>query len=432
MAVTQPSSALFKKKVKLTLPGLHRSQLAFVDDQARIVVAAAGTKVGKTFGMSIYAIRAAWRRNQALVWWTAPTIRQSKIAFNLIGTFLPKHRFRVNRSDLCYELLKTNGDVRSRIEFRSADHPESLRGEGVHNAIVDEAAFWKYDSFVSVMTTLTKTRGDLRIISTPKGKNWFFTEWAKGWYPDQKKKNPEYSSHQLATSSNPTVPRESLAEFQKNMPADVYRQEILAEFLDDAAGVFKNIKACQTGELRLKPLKDARYIVAIDWAKKEDYTVFLVMDRDTKAVVAIYRHNEIDWNLNIDRAIRVAKEWNHAVVIMDSTGLGDVPFDAMGAVYPHVHGYTIGNNAAKVALIQKLQLAFERQEMVLPPPSASEEAGVLEHELSMYAYTMSSTGKLIFSAPEGYHDDTVIALALANWQASEDPIIYRFSQHRGV
>jgi hypothetical protein len=166
---------------------------------------------------------------------------------------------------MIYELLRADGTVYSRIEFRSADNSESLRGEGVHAAVIDEAAYWSQESFVSVWTTLTRTRGKLRIISTPKGRNWFFDQWAKGWFEDQREENPEYWSYQLPTECNPTVPRESLVEAQRQLPDDVYRQEYLAEFLKDSAGVFRHIIDCEASTELDGPEQGASYVMGIDW-----------------------------------------------------------------------------------------------------------------------------------------------------------------------
>ena len=120
------------------------------------------------------------------------------------------------------------------------------------------------------MTTLTRTRGFLRVISTPKGKNWFWEEWAKGWEKDADRERsfPEHISYKLPTHSNPHIPVSALEEFKRNMPADVYRQEILAEFLDDSAGVFQNIRLCSNGVLLPKPEFGRPYVLGIDLAKK--------------------------------------------------------------------------------------------------------------------------------------------------------------------
>jgi hypothetical protein len=430
------------RNVGIVLPKLHPQQREFVNDPHRIVVAACGTKTGKTFGLSVWMIREAWNSYQSLNWWCAPTLRQARTAYNLIGRLLPPEKtglWKTNRNEMTFTFLRRDGTEHSVIEMRSADNPNSLRGEGVKAAVVDEAAIWSLDSFTSVWTTLTRTKGKLRIISTPKGRNWFYYEWLKG-SPNNPKHTDyaEYASYQLPTSSSPYVDPAMIEAARLNLPADTFRQEYLAMFLDESAGVFRNITACQTATLYDRPMVGRRYVIGIDWAKHHDYTVMIVGDMDTHAVCKIERYNDIDWNSNIDRALRLAREWNMAHVMMDSTGIGDVPFDLMAGAYPFTNGYNIATNFDKVALIQKLQFALERKEIHTPLPreqNTSEQralAAVLEEELRTYSYTMSGTGKYIFSAPEGMFDDTVIALALVNWMFSEIPQHYKARQVQGV
>lgn len=386
--------------------------------------------------MSLWLLQGAWNNYQSMNWWTAPTYHQCKIAFDLIGSILPKNTYnrRASSGQMSYELLRSDGSRHSMIEFRSADNPESLRGEGVHACVIDEAAYWGIDSFVSVWTTLTRTRGKLRIISTPKGRTWFYDEWMKGWDPELRKKYPEFKSFRLPTWTNPLIPRESILEARRNLPEDVYRQEYEAEFLDESAGVFRNIRGCMTGNWLEAPEPGHQYVMGVDWAKRSDYTVFTIADRATKQIVHIKRHNMIDWNANIDMAVRTAKFWNRAQMITDSTGVGDVPFDAIRSVYPHCVGYSISTNAAKQALIQKMQLALEQSKIVLPGEHSTKrpEPKILQKELEMYSYEVSPTGKIQYSAPEGYYDDAVISACLANWALDTTPIVYRAKSIRGV
>jgi hypothetical protein len=423
---------------------MHPRQAEFVNCPARIVVAACGTKTGKTFGMSMWLLKNAWNNYQSVNWWTAPTYRQAKIAFNLMGSIMPPDRAhrRASAGEMVYELLRDNGSVHSTIEFRSADNPESLRGEGVHACVIDEAGYWGYDSFVSVWTTLTRTRGKLRIISTPKGRNWFYDEWLKGWDGDDgqsgdadlRKKFPEFKSFKLPTHTNPLVPRQSIIEAKRTLPEDVFRQEYLAEFLDESAGVFRNIRACMTGQWLDSPKRGAHYIMGIDWAKKNDYTVFCFADRATREIVHIQRHNGVEWNSNINMAFKAAKEWNNAQIYMDSTGVGDVPFDELRSIYPHVHGYSISTNASKKALIEKMQFSLEKNLIILPKADSTKrpEPKILHKELSMYGYEVAKNGMLKYSAPEGYFDDCVIAACLANWPLNDAPLVYKAKSIRGI
>jgi hypothetical protein len=65
---------------------------------------------------------------------------------------------------------------------------------------------------------------------------------------------------------------------------------------------------------------------------------------------------------------------------------------------------------SKPPLIESLALAFERREIAILPDA------VQLAELQAYERTVSRlTGRSSYNAPEGYHDDTVMALALAWW-----------------
>jgi hypothetical protein len=42
-------------------------------------------------------------------------------------------------------------------------------------------------------------------------------------------------------------------------------------------------------------------------------------------------------------------------------------------------------------------------------------------ELERYQYEITESGLVRYGAPDGFHDDTVISLALANWAADVPP-----------
>jgi hypothetical protein len=46
---------------------------------------------------------------------------------------------------------------------------------------------------------------------------------------------------------------------------------------------------------------------------------------------------------------------------------------------------------------------------------ANGDWGVLTAEMKRYEYVITANGHISYNAPAGYHDDCVIALALANW-----------------
>jgi hypothetical protein len=94
--------------------------------------------------------------------------------------------------------------------------------------------------------------------------------------------------------------------------------------------------------------------------------------------------------------------------VIDATGVGDPIYDEIRAVLPDVEGFKF-TSVSKTALVQRLSVAVEQAKVTWP---AAWE--VLTAEMRRYEYSIGPTGAIGYSAPDGYHDDCVMALALAN------------------
>jgi hypothetical protein len=356
------------------------------------------------------------------------------MAYGLVKRLLPKETFVEYKADLRLVLLRPDGAEHSVIEFKSGDNPDSLRGFGVHFFVMDEAARCPYDSAVSLMTTVTQTMGKGFFISTPHARNWFYDWYQRGekFFEDGSPKfdNPEddefpmWFSLRMPSWTNPHVKLDSIRHMKKNLPDDVFRQEVAAQFLEDSAGVFRGVKDCIKGVLQ-PCTAGHRYIMGVDLAKLKDYTVLTVMDANTKHVVYHERFNKISWEAQYHKIIQVARQYR-ALAVMDSTGIGDPIVETIQAAGIPVEPYKISGTTAKQQLIEKLKISIEQQKISFP------DIPVLRRELQSYEYKLSESGAIKYSAPVGQHDDCVISLALANWVVAQDPWVYRYSQVRGV
>jgi len=74
-------------------------------------------------------------------------------------------------------------------------------------------------------------------------------------------------------------------------------------------------------------------------------------------------------------------------------------------------------NATKAGIIQALELAFERGEITL----LTDELQI--NELTAYQSEKLPSGLVRYGSPEGLHDDTVMALAMA-WSGVSDNTWY--------
>jgi len=155
------------------------------------------------------------------------------------------------------------------------------------------------------------------------------------------------------------------------------------------------------------PKAGVGYTAGADLAKHADYTVVTVMD-DGGHVVAFDRYGELNWPFQRKRIVELVQRYS-ARLLVDSTGVGDVIYDDLRREQVSVEGYKL-THASKAELIENLSIMIEQGKIHFP------KIPELVAELKMYGWTKSKGGNIIYNAPEGYHDDCVISLALAAWQ----------------
>ena len=436
------------QKVQFDLPKAHPRQYEFITlferiPGTRFVVAACGTKFGKSYGAAIWLIQQAWNMPGSVNWWVAPTYKQSKIGYEYIKQFLPKETFEERFSDLTLILRRPDGSEHSRIVMMSGDDPGNLRGFRVHNFVLDEAAYTLEASFVSVLTTVTETFGKGIIVSTPRGRGWFYRAYQRGekFRPDEQGNltlpkysdsnpdpDPEWRSIKLPTFMNPHIRPESIEQSRKTMSEDQFKQEILAEFIDGSAGVFRNIDACIRGKNFELPRSDRKYVMGVDIARINDYTVITVMDRTDKRLVYMERFNQIRWEVIYERIVKIARQYN-ALVVLDTTGVGDPVLEALQKFQIRIEPYKITGTTAKTQLIEKLRIALENRALSYPLNTRTAE---LIEELRIYEIEVTESGRATFSAPRGRHDDCVISLALCWWMLDQPDFRVEYRHLRGI
>jgi hypothetical protein len=210
---------------------------------------------------------------------------------------------------------------------------------------------------------------------------------------------------------SPYFPAKEWDEARVTLPEDVFRQEYMAEFLEDSAGVFRGVDACLVADADADAGLMTRHhnvIVGCDIAKHTDWTVLIAIDAKTGRCLEMERFNQLDWPLQKERIAAFVKRWR-ARLVMDATGVGDPVYDDLRRVLPLVEGFRI-TAQTKRELVQGLMVAVEQRRVVW---SAAWQ--ILTAEMRRYEYDIGPTGQVSYAAPSGYHDDCVMALALAVW-----------------
>lgn len=318
----------------------------------------------------------------------------------LFRIFDQREILKSNESELT--LYLKNGSL---IQLHGADQPESLKGANPIGGGADEYDTMKPELWNEVIyPIINNNNGWWWFLGTPKGKKNlykhlnFSREGLPNWY-----------GMHLRGDKSGILSQEQLEEAQKTMTEDLYRQEILCDFLENSGVVFRRINLASDATPRT-PEASIRYVMGVDLAKHQDYTVIVVVDTTTNKEVYRDRFNKIEWPFQKAKIASVAKFYNNARVYLDATGLGDPISDDLIRSGLSVEPIKITSQSKK-ELIEKLSIWIEQGYYHF----INDEQGNAVYELENFSYTLSPHGSTQYGAPEGFHDDEVIAKALACW-----------------
>jgi phage FluMu gp28-like protein len=290
------------------------------------------------------------------------------------------------------------------VTARSGHIGRALRGNEATHVLVDEAAYVPEELVTEVaMPMLATNNGRLTLISTPNGLNHFWRFFKMGELCEH-----GVWSRTAPSSESPHVSKEFLDIQRKLISQRAFEIEYEAQFVDASGTMFgaEMVESCIVPEVHRS--EDCAAI-GVDWGRYRDYTAVAVLQGGSSAaqLVAVQQFNKASWQEMVDRAIGIAKSFPAAKVIADGTGNGDAVCEmfekGLGRTV-EVHSFT---NTSKRKLIEGLRAGMERRAIAIPPEPE------LIRQLKHFEVALSTSGSQLMNAKSGYHDDLVIALALA-------------------
>lgn len=341
----------------------------------------------------------------------APTYGLCEKVFNYVVQFLLTRNKRFQKSISSRPTPNITLSVNQWIKSVSTTEPTGMLGERVDIAIVDEAALIPeriYHQNIRPITASATKKGKTYYISTPRGEGWF-----KKKFSILKDQNAAF---QFKSTDGVEVSEEELEIIKKDTPELLFRQEYLAEFVSDAGIVFRNLEDIIVPKVQI--LRDAvmghHYLIGVDLAEEQDYTVMTVIDTTTKQVVHQDRFKGRDYPLQKKQIIAKAQRYNNARVIIDATGVGKPVYEDLRVAGIFVEDFTFSGKR-KEELIGNLIVNVEEKYIRIPDI----EVLIDEMKAFEYKYLNEKTGEKLrniqYGAPQGYHDDCVDSLALACW-----------------
>lgn len=384
----------------------HIYQARFHNASARQRVVVAGRQSGKTLGVvqeeAVWAMSAPKRWPEEKFpqfWWTTAFDKTRGKAWRDFGHFVPREIIkRSHESEAWFEFR--NG---ARISMRSAEGMTSMVSERLHGLVCDEFCQYRpqvYDDYLAPM--LATTNGPVVFLGSPWGLNWGYRTYMKGveglagWW-----------SIRWRSADSPYVDKIWLAERKLDTPDRVYRQQYDAEFLTEGGEIFRNVDAA----IAPASPSDNYTVIGFDVARTRDWSHLYAFNSRGEWVDS-KRVGHLDWSVQRMSVIEMYKRLKAQMVLIDVTGMGpqkvaaeivarDLSQDGVRVVAVDLYA------EMKAAVIQHLMLKFDLGQIRISMDTAE--------QFRHYTSVELPSGNERFSAPEGEHDDEVMAAALAVW-----------------
>jgi phage FluMu gp28-like protein len=376
---------------------------ACTDEITKYIVGCFGRQAGKSFTAQNLLLKWILEDNNSVAMWVSPVYSQSKKVFSELVNSIADSGLTssINKSELQINFI--NGSV---IYFRSGEREDTLRGYTLNYLIIDEAAYIKDDVWMTVLRPTVLVNGKkVLFISTPKGRNWFYDLAMRGYNDDY----PQYKTYHATSFDTPYITQDELIEAKLSLPESIYRQEILAEFIDDGGEVFSALKSNCVLDQYPKYDPNDKYYAGLDFGRQSDYTVLTILNSKGE-MVDFYRGRQKSWDIIISEVVVFLRKYKPQIYA-EVNSIGDVLFETIRKQYPSIQPF-ITNNESKQNMIEDLIMALNEDKLKLPTQELNRE---LYNELTQFTYEYSpKTRKVKYGAPIGFHDDCVISLSLSN------------------
>ena len=400
---TQREAATERRVDETKLQGLldwhpHKNQQLILDSKSKDIVINAGRRFGKSSLCGYVALRALLENKNVLV--VAPTYELTRRVSDYLRRWIGQS-FKNEMTWTERPLPHVATIWGAFLDCRSGEQPDQMLGKEYDLVIIDECSrIQRKVHDIYIVPASGREIGKYFYISTPFGENWFHEKWTSAKETD--------GAFQFKSLDNPFFGQDKWEEAKKKLPKQIFEQEYEASFLPDAAAVFRNIDDIVKDSSLQDVLPNHNYVMGVDLGKHEDFTVITVLDKYNNNVVYWDRFKQIDYSFQKTRIKAIAKKYNNARIVIDSTGVGEPIWEDMTRDHLFVEDFKFTNKSKK-ELVEKLSIYIEQKYIWIPPEQQ------LIDELKSFGYRLTDAGNIVYRAPQGLYDDSVYSLALAIW-----------------
>ena len=409
-----------------------------MEETARDAVCYSCTQVGKTAACAVWLMARRWNDPGHLGGWYAPTEKQLRQGFSEFVQITSTAGILARKTESPGNRMAwlTNG---SSVNFASWDHPDSLRGETIYDAVVDEAGLLTQQAHGIISSRRSATLGPIRWIGNPGLVTGPFRSLcAHGEDPERNRKlistyrwtwrdhartlecpcgSPDIEATTPADPSGHggTCGRRDYLEFIANekttLPEVEYLRLYEAEWTADEDALFRSASVDDktTGEPWSKPEPGVNYIAGVDVGQMNDYLVVALFNQETRRLGYMERWRGLPSHESEEKCTALSERWNGATLVVETNGPGRPLFDGLqkrGVFSEEWVTTAQSKGPAILAFARELHDPVSGLTLAPLPP--------LQAELKVYRYIRLPAGGYRYTAPAGMHDDCVIAAVVGH------------------
>lgn len=385
----------------------HIIELAHNNQNKKIIINIF-RQYGKSFVCRYLALE--WMQTpDTVVGYITQTSRLAKDIFKKFVQMFPEELVK-SKDGKDYVIELVNG---SKIIFFSVEQTHTIRGFTLDYLIFDEVSHSREYTpegehlYYNIISPLMDAKGKKEIfISTPNGRSGFFWELVQKARSGQK----GYIYYEVSVYDDETKTPEWIEQKRAGYPELAWEQEYEVKFIEGGISYFRHYSECFIDK---QFDWNSKLVGGVDFSSVgEDNTVLTFLNEKRQAIQFIITGGLDDKYEQIADLLKQHQS-NLVYCLFESNSVGEVMGNEIKKMLPiglrSKIDFIYTSNQSKADYIENLALNIEQKNI-----SFLENNQTLREEFGTFTYTISKTGKKVFGATEGAHDDTIISLALAN------------------
>lgn len=305
----------------------------------------------------------------------------------------------------------------SRLYFRSADIPKNIRGKGYDHIHIIESANIDDMTYYRIIRPTISGKPDSTTFAEgtiDRAMGWFWKELQIGLRGD----DPAFKGWMIDCYHSPYLSPKEIEELKRTLPKKIFENEYLCVPMIDGGTVFEHIRwEVYDWQGRTRSTDVSPILWGLDVAKEQDYTVLVGIQKGTDniwRVVGFFMLRKMQYTQQMEMCSQILTERGGAVYF-DKTGVGNAVIELLH--YDDIVPITY-NTDSKRQMVENAVVMCEKEDIVLP--RGLEE---MANQFASFTARKSAAGNIIYGAPEGLHDDIVMALCQALWGAKRETLV---------